>query len=69
MKKRIAIIGGGPSAFLLAAFLDAERYTISIYEKSKTCGRKFLVAGKGGFNLTHSEPIEQLIKRYTPLGF
>jgi uncharacterized flavoprotein (TIGR03862 family) len=65
MKKQIAIIGGGPSAFLLAAFLDPEKFTITIYEKNKTTGRKFLVAGKGGFNLTHSETIEQLIKRYT----
>jgi uncharacterized flavoprotein (TIGR03862 family) len=66
MKKKIAIIGGGPSAFLLAAFLDAEKFTITIYEKNKTSGRKFLVAGKGGFNLTHSEPIDHLIKRYNP---
>tara|TARA_B100000809_G_scaffold222282_1_gene231152 strand:+ start:1824 stop:3011 length:1188 start_codon:yes stop_codon:yes gene_type:complete len=69
MKKQIAIIGGGPSAFLLAAFLDATKFTITIYEKNKTSGRKFLVAGKGGFNLTHSEPVEQLIRRYTPSGF
>jgi uncharacterized flavoprotein (TIGR03862 family) len=69
MKKQIAIIGGGPSAFLLAAFLDPEKFTITIYEKNKTAGRKFLVAGKGGFNLTHSEPIEQLIKRYTANNF
>ncbi len=69
MKKKIAIIGGGPSAFLLAAFLDAEKFTITIYEKNKTSGRKFLVAGKGGFNLTHSESIDMLIKRYTPNDF
>jgi len=69
MKKQIAIIGGGPSAFLLAAFLDVEKFTVTIYEKNKTFGRKFLVAGKGGFNLTHSEPINQLIKRYTSNNF
>ena len=69
MKKQIAIIGGGPAALLLAAFLDAEKFTITIYEKKKTAGRKFLVAGKGGFNLTHSESIDQLTKRYTPNGF
>ena len=69
MKKQITIIGGGPSAFLLAAFLDAEKFKITIYEKNKTAGRKFLVAGKGGFNLSHSEPIEQLIKRYTANDF
>lgn len=66
MKKQIAIIGGGPSAFLLAAFLDTEKFKVTIYEKNKTAGRKFLVAGKGGFNLTHSEAIDQLINRYTP---
>jgi uncharacterized flavoprotein (TIGR03862 family) len=69
MKKKVTIIGGGPSAFLLASFLDVEKFTITIYEKNKTAGRKFLVAGKGGFNLTHSEPIDQLIKRYTPTNF
>ncbi len=69
MKKQIAIIGGGPSALLLAAFLDADKFTITIYEKKKTAGRKFLVAGKGGFNLTHSEPIDLLIKRYTQNDF
>ena len=69
MKKSVAIIGGGPSAFLLAAFLDANKFDVKIYEKNKTAGRKFLVAGKGGFNITHSEPIEQLIKRCTPTDF
>lgn len=69
MKKQVAIIGGGPSAFLLAAFLDAEKFEITIYEKNKTSGRKFLVAGKGGFNLTHSESIKQLITRYTSNDF
>jgi len=69
MNQRIAIIGGGPSAFLLAAFLDAQKFTVTIYEKNKTVGRKFLVAGKGGFNITHSEDIDKLIKRYTPNDF
>ena len=69
MKKNVSIIGGGPSAFLLASFLDASKFDVTIYEKNKTAGRKFLVAGKGGFNLTHSEPIQQLIKRYTPTEF
>ena len=69
MKKTIAIIGGGPSSFLLAAFLDIKKFDITIYEKNKTAGRKFLVAGKGGFNVTHSEPMEALIKRYTPDDF
>jgi uncharacterized flavoprotein (TIGR03862 family) len=69
MKESVAIIGGGPSAFLLAAFLNTEKFAVTIYEKNKTSGRKFLVAGKGGFNLSHSEPIDQLIQRYTTAGY
>ncbi len=69
MKKSVSIIGGGPSALVFAAFLDPKKYRVTIYEKNKTVGRKFLVAGKGGFNLTHSEPINQFIQRYTPTGF
>lgn len=69
MKKSIAIIGGGPAALFLGAFLDEKKFTVTIYEKNTALGRKFLVAGKGGFNLTHSEPIEELIERYTPPSF
>lgn len=69
MKKSVSIIGGGPAALLLAALLDCQKFKVTIYEKNKTLGRKFLVAGKGGFNLTHSEPIAELIARYTPSHF
>jgi len=69
MKKSIAIIGGGPAGMMLAATLDPTRYEVSIYEQNQTCGRKFLVAGQGGFNLTHSEPGESFISRYTPSAF
>ena len=63
MKKTISIIGSGPSSLLLAAFLDANKFEVTIYEKNKTAGRKLLVAGKGGFNLTHSEPIAYLYRK------
>ena len=69
MKKSIAIVGSGPSALLLAAFLDSTKFEVTIYEKNFAPSRKFLVAGDGGFNLTHSENIEDFIKRYTPFGF
>ena len=69
MKKSVAIIGGGPSALFLAAFLDSSRFEVTIYEKNKSLGRKFLVAGKGGFNLTHSEEMEAFVERYTPSLF
>ncbi len=69
MKKSVAIIGGGPTALLLASFLDPTQFDVTIFEKNKSLGRKFLVAGKGGFNLTHSEPLTDFIKRYTPSSF
>lgn len=68
-KLKIAIIGSGPAALMLAAQLDETKFEVSIYEKNGAPARKFLVAGHGGFNLTHSEPIEQFIKRYTPISF
>lgn len=69
MKKSVSIIGGGPAALLLAVFLNDQKFKVTIYEKNKALGRKFMVAGKGGFNLTHSEPIDELIARYSPSDF
>ena len=65
MKKTIAIIGGGASALALAAMLDENKFDITIYERQATLGRKFLVAGDGGFNLTHSEDMSDFLTRYT----
>jgi uncharacterized flavoprotein (TIGR03862 family) len=69
LKKSIVILGSGPSALMLAATLKEEIYNVTIYEQNFAPGRKFLVAGDGGFNLTHSEDIEQFINRYTPVQF
>lgn len=69
MKKSIAIIGGGPAALMLAAQLDENKFDVTIYERNSAVGRKFLVAGDGGFNLTHSEELEKFIQRYTPVDF
>ena len=67
--KTIAIIGGGPAALMLAAMLDEKKYSVHIYEKNAAVGRKFLVAGDGGFNLTHSEDVDSFVQRYTPQDF
>jgi uncharacterized flavoprotein (TIGR03862 family) len=69
MKRSIAIIGSGPAALMLAATLDENIFDVTIYEKNFAPARKFLVAGDGGFNLTHSEPLDQFITRYTPAGY
>jgi uncharacterized flavoprotein (TIGR03862 family) len=69
LKQSIAIIGAGPASLMLACSLDTSKFNISIYEKNAAPGRKFLVAGKGGFNLTHSEEKSQFAERYYPRKF
>jgi uncharacterized flavoprotein (TIGR03862 family) len=65
----LTIIGGGPAALMLAAQIDTKKYQVRLCEKKKTVGRKFLVAGEGGLNLTYSSSIEALITQYFPSAF
>ena len=63
-QKQIAIIGGGPSGLMAADLLSATGYSVTIYDAMPTVGRKFLLAGKSGLNLTHSEDFESFVHRY-----
>lgn len=69
MRRELAIIGGGTAGLFLAAFLNTDIYNVTIYEKKASLGRKFLVAGDGGFNLTHSEELSSFKSKYTPSSF
>ncbi|MGN0003598.1 MAG: NAD(P)/FAD-dependent oxidoreductase [Sphingobacterium composti] len=60
----IVIIGAGPAGLMAAQRLAEAGKQVHIYEQNKAAARKFLVAGHGGFNLTHSEPIADFITRY-----
>ncbi len=62
--KNIAIIGGGPAGLIAAEILGAAGLSVTVYDKMPTPGRKLLMAGRGGLNLTHSEPLETFISRY-----
>ena len=62
--KSAAIIGGGPAGLMAAEVLIQAGLRVDLYEAKPSMGRKFLVAGKGGLNLTHSEPLEQFLSRY-----
>jgi len=66
--KQIIIIGGGPAGLMAADKLSLT-YNVNLYDKEKNIGQKFLVAGKGGFNLTNSVTVDELISKYSPDGF
>lgn len=67
-RKKVTIIGGG-AAGLKAAYTLSPHFEVAIYDKAKTIGRKFLVAGKGGFNLTNSAQGDALIRHYEAPAF
>lgn len=62
--KNITIIGGGPSGLMAAEIIAATGHQVTIFDAMPTMGRKFLLAGRGGLNLTHSEPLEKFVTRY-----
>lgn len=62
--KNIAIIGGGPAGLFAAEILAGAGHAVTIYDRMPSLGRKFLMAGRGGLNLTHSEPLDGFIQRY-----
>jgi uncharacterized flavoprotein (TIGR03862 family) len=64
--KRAAVIGGGPAGLMAAERLAEAGVAVTVYERMASVGRKFLLAGRGGLNLTHSEPLEDFLGRYSP---
>jgi hypothetical protein len=64
--KRAAVIGGGPAGLMAAERLAGAGATVTVYDRMASVGRKFLLAGRGGLNLTHSEPLEEFLGRYGP---
>ena len=60
----VAIIGGGPAGLIAAETLARRGHHVTVYERMASLGRKFLLAGRGGLNLTHSEDLPQLLARY-----
>src|SRR5258708_29061115 len=60
----IAIIGGGPAGLMAAEILSAAGLSVTVYERMPTPGRKFLIAGRGGLTLTHSDPFARFVTGY-----
>ena len=62
--KRLAVVGGGPAGLMAAEVARAVGLEVDVYEAKGSVGRKFLIAGKGGLNLTHSERRPAFDRRY-----
>ena len=62
--KSVAIIGAGPAGLMAAEVLSRMGIQVAVYDAMPSAGRKFLMAGKGGMNITHAEPLEQFLTRY-----
>lgn len=61
---RVAVIGGGPAGLMAAEVLSEGGAQVDLYDAMPSVGRKFLLAGKGGMNITHSEPAADFRGRY-----
>lgn len=60
----VAVIGGGPAGLMAAEVLSQNGVRVELFDAMPSVGRKFLMAGKGGMNITHSEPMDRFLDRY-----
>src|SRR5689334_14375341 len=63
-KQSAAVIGAGPAGLMAAEVLAQGRAEVTVFDAMPSAGRKFLMAGRGGLNLTHSEPLSAFLARY-----
>lgn len=64
MLRHLAVVGGGPAGLMAAETAAAAGLAVDVYDAMASVGRKILIAGKGGLNLTHAEPLERFLDRY-----
>ena len=65
---RAVVIGGGPAGLMAADVLSAQGVVVDLYDAMPSVGRKFLLAGIGGLNITHAEPYARFCSRYAAAG-
>ena len=63
-RRDVAIVGAGPTGLIAAEVLASIGHRVTIYDRMPSPARKFLLAGRGGLNLTHSEPLDVFLSRY-----
>ncbi|KMO16216.1 TIGR03862 family flavoprotein [Methylobacterium platani] len=64
--RNVAVVGGGPAGLAAAEILAEAGLAVTVIERMPSPARKLLIAGRGGLNLTHSEPLERFLARYAP---
>ncbi len=64
---KVAVIGAGPAGLIAAETLATAGAAVTVFERMPSPARKFLMAGRGGLNLTHSEDLDRFLTRYAPL--
>ena len=64
MTTDVAVVGAGPAGLMAAQELALAGWSVHLFDAMPSVGRKFLLAGKGGMNLTHSEPLDRFMQRY-----
>jgi uncharacterized flavoprotein (TIGR03862 family) len=64
LTRSAAVIGAGPAGLMAAEVLSAAGVAVTVYDRMPSAGRKLLMAGRGGLNLTHSEPLPAFLGRY-----
>ncbi|MFD0668596.1 TIGR03862 family flavoprotein [Ramlibacter sp. MAHUQ-53] len=62
----VIVVGAGPAGLMAAEVLSQQGLRVDVYDAMPSAGRKFLLAGRGGMNLTHSEALEAFLGRYRP---
>ena len=62
----VVVVGAGPAGLMAAEVAAANGHDVAVFDQHRSPARKFVVAGRGGLNITHSEPLEMFLDRYGP---
>ncbi len=64
--RRVGIVGGGPAGLIAAEMLAESGLEVTVHDRMRVVGRKFVMAGRGGLNLTNDEPLDTFVLKYGP---